>query len=309
MKFLPDAIVRKVASQRLLAAENSPTILFGAGVVGMVGSTILACRATLKLESVLDDIERDKGQAHIAKERVDNGNVPEGTTYDDSEFKRDLTIITVRGLAKVAKLYAPSVIVGGVSVVCLTKSHNILKDRNLALTAAYAAVDGAFKKYRERVVEKYGEEEDRDLYYSSQEVTIVDDETGEVVSTTRVGDDVEPGYARWYADWSSKNWDPTPEVNTIFLRQQQNWWNDKLRMRGHVFLNEVYESLGLSHTKAGAIVGWLWDSEEGDNFVDFGIFDHPTEPPINDFYNGREGSVLLDFNVDGPIYNKLREGL
>ena len=90
----------------------------------------------------------------------------------------------------------------------------------------------------------------------------------------------------------------------MFLRAQQQYANDKLIAQGHLFLNEVYDMLGLPRTKAGAIVGWVYDDNNavGDNFVDFGIYDVHRET-ARDFVNGYERSILLDFNVDGVIYD------
>ncbi len=306
MKFVPDAIARKVAQQQFFVSQNSPQILFGVGVAGMVGSTILACRATLKLEAVLDSIEQDKQKTEQVKAFVESGNGPEEVTYTENEYRKDLAIISARGVGRIAKLYAPSVLLGAASIGCLTKSHHILQDRNLALTAAYAVVDGAFNRYRERVVDRYGEEVDRDLRYDSEEIDVIDEETGKVITTTRAIDGPGSAYARFYDEVSSVNWSPDPDINLLFLRTVQNWCNDRLKSRGHIFLNEVYSELGLSHTKAGAIVGWRWYKGSGDDFVDFGIWDGSREV-VNDFFNGREGSILLDFNVDGVIYDKLND--
>lgn len=306
MKFIPNAVGRKIAQQGLLASEHSPKILFVAGVAGMVGSTVLACRATLQLESVLDEIESDREQAHSVKGVVDSDSYSGEATYTDTELRKDLTVITARGLGRVARLYAPSVLLGAASIVALTKSHNILRDRNLALTAAYAAVDGAFNRYRERVIDRYGEETDRELRYESEKVDFVDDETGKVISRDVAIDSPGSAYARWYDEHSSRNWGRDPEVNLLFLRQVQSYCNDRLRIRGHMFLNEVYSELGLSHTKAGSVVGWRWNKNSGDDYIDFGIWDGNNEV-ANEFFNGREGAILLDFNVDGIIYDKLEE--
>lgn len=306
MKLIPDAIARKVAQQGLLASENSPKLLFVGGVVGMIGSTVLACRATLQLEETLSDIEKDKNEAHRVKGLVDDESYTGTATYTDNEVRRDLTVITVRGVGNIAKLYAPSVLLGAASIFALSKSHNILKDRNLALTAAYAAVDGAFTRYRERVVERYGEEVDRDIRFESEEVDIVDEETGAIVSTTQATGAPGSAYARFYDEVSSNNWSVDPEINMLFLRNVQNYMNDKLKSRGHVFLNEVFTELGLSHTKAGSVVGWRWRKDSGDDFIDFGIWDGVQEA-VNDFFNGREGAILLDFNVDGVIYDLIEE--
>jgi Family of unknown function (DUF6353) len=309
MRFIPPAISRKVAERALLAEKHSPTILLGAGVVSMLGSTVLACRATLKLDDVLTAIEEDKQKAVTVKNQVATGDVPEGVTYTDSEFKRDNAIIIVRGVGSIVKLYGPSLILGGIGVACLTKSHKILQDRNMALTAAYVAVDRAFQSYRERVIDRYGEDTDRELRYDSEEVTVIEEETGKALDTVRVAPGEPSGYARWF-DEENPNWSPPPmdEYNWLWLRTQQNWANDMLRARGHLFLNEAYSMLGLSHTSAGSIVGWLYDrnNKRGDNYVDFGCWGKDDGQPL-DFFNGREGAILLDFNVDGPIWDLMDE--
>jgi hypothetical protein len=306
MKFVPDAIGRKLGEQQLLAAEHAPKILFVGGVVGMVGSTVLACRATLKLEEVLDQVERDKEKSEQAKEIVDEagGTTPEGHTYSDKEYKQDLRIITIRGVGRIAKLYTPAVLLGGASIFALTKSHTILQERNVALTAAYVAVDAAFQNYRERVIDRFGQEVDDELRYDSEEIEVVDEETGEITSKVVATDAPGSAYARFYDEDSSRNWSPDPDMNMLFLRNVQNYCNDQLRANGHIFLNEVYAQLGLSHTPAGALVGWRYNKDSGDDRVDFGIWDG-TKENARDFFNGREGAILLDFNVDGPIWDKI----
>ena len=306
MKLIPDAIGRSIAQKGLLASEHAPKVLFIGGVVGMVGSTVLACRATLKLESVLDEIEAEKQRAYDVKGLVDSPQYTGEQTYTDKELKKDLTTITTRGIGNIVKLYAPAVVLGGVSIAALTKSHNILQDRNVALTAAYVAIEGAYSRYRERVIDRYGPDVDREMRFDFEEIDIIDDETGKITATTRATGAPGSIYARWYDEQSSRNWSRDPDINLMFLRQQQTWLNDRLKARGHVFLNEVYDSLGLSHTREGAIVGWRWGKDSGDDYIDFGIWDG-THETVNDFFNGREGAILLDFNVDGPIFDRLDE--
>jgi hypothetical protein len=304
MKFVPDAIGRKLGEQQLLAAEHAPKILFVGGVVGMVGSTVLACRATLKLDEVLDQIEGDKAKAEQAKELVDSGALESEQTYTNEEYTKDLRIITIRGVGRIARLYTPAVLLGGASIFALTKSHTILQERNVALTAAYVAVDAAFQNYRERVIDRFGQEVDDELRYDSEEIEVVDEETGEITSKVVATGAPGSAYARFYDEDSSRNWSVDPDMNMLFLRNVQNYCNDQLRANGHIFLNEVYAQLGLSHTPAGAIVGWRWNKGSGDDKVDFGIWDNSREG-VKEFFNGREGAVLLDFNVDGPIWDKI----
>lgn len=294
MKFVPEVMSRAVASKGLLLQKTSPHLLFGAGVVGVVGSTVLACRATLKMSDVLEEAQ---GNLHTAKE-LDHPD------YSEKDRKRDISLIYFQSGVQVFKLYLPAIVVGGVSIAALTQSHRILSSRNAALTAAYTALDKGFSQYRARVVDKYGEEEDRNLRYGTREEQITDPETGKKQTVTRVATDCEPSvYARFFDPYST-SWSKEPEYNLIFLRCQQNYANDLLRARGHVFLNEVYDMLGIARSKAGAVVGWVLSKNgETDNYINFGIFDG--DDRARDFVNGREGAILLDFNVDGVIYDKI----
>lgn len=294
MNLVPVAVGRKVAHSMLLAKKNSPGVLFGAGVVGMVGSTVLACRATLKMDVVLDETAR----------KLDMAKSLDHPDYSDRDRQKDITIIYVQTGVKTIKLYGPAIIVGGLAIAALTRSHTILNRRNAALTAAYAALEKGFNEYRERVVEKYGEEQDRNFRYGTQQVEIVDPETQKKRIVNRVGPGDPSIYARFF-DNGSPSWSKEPEYNLIFLKCQQNYANDLLRARGHVFLNEVYDMLGIPRSKAGAVVGWILTPEgQTDNFINFGVFDDKSDA-ARDFVNGLEGAILLDFNVDGVIYDKI----
>ena len=293
MRFIPTAITKVIARQALITEANAPKLLFGAGVAGSVASTVLACRATLKLDAVLTTAKED---LYVAK------NI-EHNDYSESDRQHDTVIIYARSAARVARLYGPSVLVGSAAIACLAKSHNILQERNLALTAAYAAIDRAYSGYREQVIERYGEEEDRDLREKAATAELAAfDDSGQAVPK-RLDPNGHSVYARFF-DQMSPSWSKEAEYNLIFLRCQQNWANDLLKARGHIFLNEVYDNLGIQRSRAGAVVGWILH-EDHDNFVDFGIFDNTGE--ARDFVNGREGAILLDFNVDGVIFDKIRE--
>ena len=294
MSLVPAVIGQTIARNSLLAQKASPGVLFGVGIVGTVASTVLACRATLKMSEVLDE---SKDKLHTAKTLVHDD-------YSEADRRRDISLIYFQSGVKVVRLYGPAVIVGGLSIAALTSSHNILTRRNAALTAAYAALDKGFKEYRARVVAKYGEEEDRDFRYGTREITVEDEKTGKKTTVTRVAPGEPSIYARFF-DSSSASWSKEPEYNFIFLKAQQNYANDLLHARGHVFLNEVYDMLGLERSKAGAVVGWLLTKNGStDNFVNFGVFDDRSDK-ARDFVNGLEGSILLDFNVDGIIFDKL----
>lgn len=294
MNFIPAAISQGVARQSLTVAKHSPAILFGVGVAGMIGSTVLACRATLKLDETVESTKKELERVKKANSKTNGG------PYSEKERKHDTYVVYRQGIFKLVKLYGPSVLMGAAAVACLAKSHNILVQRNAALTAAYVAVDSAFKKYRSRVVDKYGVEEDLHFMHDSEPVDIIN-EKGNITHSTRVSSTEPSMYARFF-DQLCTEWSRDPEYNLVYLKHQQSFANHNLRMRGHVFLNEVYDALGMERTKEGSVVGWiLSDDGSTDNHIDFGLYED--NPRARDFINGREGSILLDFNVDGLIYD------
>lgn len=297
LRAVRNVVTSKVGRQILIAQKHSPVLLFGAGVVGVVTAAVLASRATLKLEETLDDIHKDLANAGVLNEK-------NPSLYPDNDYLRDKTIIYTRAVGRVVKLYAPAVAVGGLSIAALTGSHIILNRRNIALTAAYAAIEKGFRQYRDRVVKEFGEDKDREYRYGLVDKEIVEEtETGPVTRVVKGVPNKDGSiYARFF-DESSSSWNKIPSYNQLFLQCQQNYANDLLRSRGHLFLNEVYDMLGLERSKEGAVVGWVLDGN-GDDFVDFGVF-RGDEFMGQQFVNGAERSVLLDFNVDGVIYDKI----
>ena len=265
----------------------------------------MACKATTKVDAI---VEESKKSINMIHEGMDAGNICD-VEYTEEDGKKDLAIVYIQTGVKFAKLYGPSVLLGLTSIGCILASNNIIHKRNVALSAAYTAIDTSFKGYRSRVIERFGESMDRELRYNikTQEVkeTVVDEETGKkktVKSTVSVVDpNTYSDYARFFDEYCA-GWTKDAEYNLMFLRQQQNYANELLKSRGHLFLNEVYDMLGIDRTKAGNIVGWIYDEKHpfGDNFVDFGIYVLDNEK-ARDFVNGRERSILLDFNVDGDI--------
>lgn len=309
MKIIPPSVVNKFGRQILYVQKNSPQVMFAGGVAAGLASTVLACRATLKLSDKLESIEQLKARseglrdAHKLGEQGVISNAPE---YTDKEYAKDQMVLRVKTILTITKLYAPAAGLAMISLSLLTGSHVTLNRRNASLTAAYASVDQAFQKYRSRVSEQLGSEADRDFRYGTEVVKeSVEGPDGKkkTVSQSRVSGDQPSLYARFF-DEHCNDWKRNPEYNRAFLHCQQSYFNEMLRARGHVFLNEVYDALGMPRSQAGAVVGWVL-SKEGDNFVDFGVFDDLTNPQVRDFVNGREYSILLDFNVDGVIYDKI----
>ena len=286
--------------------KHSPEILVGAGVVGVVASAVMACKATTKLDDVLAETKDIVDKIHDVTEHPEK--IPEGKEYTVEDSKKDLTIVYTQAGVKLVKLYGPAVVLGTVSIAAIIGGHHILRKRNIALAAAYTAVDKGFKEYRGRVLERFGEEVDKELRYNIKakeiEKTVTDANGKETVvkETVDVADpNLTSDYARFFDDGCT-GWTKDPEFNLMFLKDQQRYANDLFKSKGHLFLNEVYDMLGIPRTQAGQVVGWIYDEKNpiGDNFIDFGIYDIADERKRS-FVNGYERTILLDFNVDGNI--------
>lgn len=288
--------------------KHSPEILVVAGVIGTIASAVMACKATTKVSEVLDNTKDIIDSIHNCQE-----NEAMADQYTPEDAKKDLAIVYVQTGVKLAKLYAPAVALGALSLGSILASNNILRKRNVALAAAYATVDKTFKEYRNRVVERFGEQVDKELRHNikAQKIDkmVTDEETGKekkVKETIQVAETPDNSdYAKFF-DSSCKAWEENAEYNMMYLKAQQQYANDKLKAQGYLFLNDVYDMLGIPRTKAGQIVGWFYDpknpNHKGDDYVDFGLYDLYKEK-TRDFVNGYEEVILLDFNVDGPIIN------
>ena len=304
-----NTITRKIHRIGFQLKNHSPEILVVAGVIGGVTSAVIACKATTKAGDIIEDT---KSQIDIIHKGIEDGNI-RGVEYTKEDGTKDLAIVYTQTAVKFIKLYGPAVVLGTVSIVSILAGHNITRKRNLALTAAYATIDNSFKQYRNRVIERFGEELDRELKYDVktkevEETVVNEDGTESTVKTTVnvIDPNTISDYSRIF-DECNPSWSKSPEHNLVFLKQQQNYANDLLKSRGHLFLNEVYDMLGFPRTQAGQIVGWVYDDVNpvGDNFVDFGIYNLDSER-ARAFVNGYERSILLDFNVDGNVWKLLK---
>lgn len=291
---IKNVVTSKVGRQLLTAQKHSPAIMFGAGVVGVVATAVLASKASMKVEELVLRDHRADMKAIKTLEHVD---------YSDEDRQRDTALRYVKTAGGLTKLYGPAVAVGALSIICLTGAHVTLTRRNAGLTAAYVALEKGFNKYRERVVEEFGEEKDREFRYGSVE-EVVEDERGEKTVIKRADMDADKSIYAKFWDENSTSWNQNPDYNMVFLKAQQQYATDRLRAKGHLFLNEVYDALGLDRTPAGAVTGWVLGND-GDNYVDFGIFNDDMAPEHLAFFTGRENGIWLDFNVDGLIYDKI----
>jgi hypothetical protein len=307
-----NAIVNKVSGTfskvGFQLKKHSPEILVTAGVIGAVGSAVLACRATLKVNDILDETKTSIDKIHVATEK---GVTEGGQSYNEQDSKKDLTLVYAQTGVKLAKLYGPSLILGGLSLTSILASHKIMRTRNAALAAAYATVDTAFKGYRGNVIERFGEKVDRELKYNIKteevEETVVNEKGKEkkVKKTVETVDSTRPIYSAYAVVFDETNpcWEKDAEYNKTFLILKQNYWNDVLHVKKRVFLNEILKDIGFEPTKAGQVVGWKLDGN-GDGYIDFGILD-PKNKQASMFVIGYERSIILDFNVDGNVWEDM----
>ena len=295
---------RLLSSTQYQVKKHSPEILMVAGIAGTIVGTVLACKATTKVSKIIEEKNKNVEDVHICLEEK-----PDEYTEEDS--KKDLTIIYAQTGVKLFKLYAPAIGVMALSFASIIAGHKVLKKRNVAIAAAYAAIDKGFKQYRKNVIEEFGEGVDQQMRFGLKSKEIKKkDKDGKTVKETEyyIDPDANPlnnisEYARFF-DASSENFAKDPEYNMMFLRRQQDYANEMLKARGHLFLNEVYDLLDIPRSKAGQVVGWVYDKNgntKGDNYVDFGLYRN--DQGTRRFVNGLEYNILLDFNVDGVIYD------
>lgn len=287
--------------------KHSPEILVVTGVIGTVASAVMACKATLKVNDIIDETKETVDKIHDCVEK--NLRTADGEEYTKEVANKDLAIVYAQTGWKLVKLYGPSIALGVFSIGCMVGSNQILRKRNIALGAAFKAVDTSFKEYRGRLIDRFGKELDRELRFGTKTKEVeerVIDENGNETTVTKTVEVIDPNathsiYSVVFCEGNT-GWTKNAELNKVFLLQQQNYANDKLRLNGVLTLNEVYEMLGVQKTAYGQIAGWVYteDSSVGDNFVDFGIFDLNSEKKC-DFINGFERSIILDFNCVGNV--------
>ncbi len=300
MLKLPANLSRTIHTVGFQAKKHAPEICTTLGIIGGVSATVLACKATRKIDVIFEEKKQ-------VKENIEICLADHEVQYTEEDAKKDMYITNVQTTVKLLKIYSPAIVLGTLSIASILFGQRILKKRNAALGAAYLAMENGFKNYRKNVVERFGEDVDKELKYGIKAKEIVEkNEKGKEVKKTvyEINGEVKEisPYARFFEE-SSTQWKKDSEYNLMFLRRQQDYANEVLKCKGYLFLNDVYSMLGIPKTKAGQVVGWKWNNN-GDNYVDFGIYD-VTDERKRAFVNGYERNILLDFNVDGNILGNL----
>jgi Family of unknown function (DUF6353) len=290
-------ITRAASIAALKIKQHSPTIFFVAGLAGVGTSVVLASKATLELEKT---ITPHINHLEDIADSLRDESTPATQAYTSERAIKDRMFVMGEVVFDLSKLYGPAFIAGAFGVACLVNSHNILQKRNAAITAAYVTLEKSYEKYRERVAKEIGEDKERELHYSVQKEIHAEfrDERG---GYTLLGE--RSTYSRWYNSQTTTEWKGNRHDNLRFIWLQQKFANDKLHRKGYLFLNDVYEMLGLPVCDYGQVVGWV-TNDVGDGYVDFGIFDHHSDE-VKLYLGGINEEILLDFNVDGLVADKL----
>lgn len=301
---------RILAKTKLGIKKHSPEILVVTGIGTGIVAAIIACKQTIKANDIIAEARNNLQNIEDVKELAANNEVE----YIEENEQEDRKIIGMQVAVGIVKTYALPVGLGILSITCILAGHHILKKRNVALAAAYSALSTDFMNYRKRVVDKYGKDVDFMLKNGLEKQIIanqvIDPETGKVKETkeevlTYEGDKLSQ-YARVFDEVGSTQWTPSADHNRAFLLMEQNYFNERIRTRGYIFLNEVYERLGFRPTKAGSVVGWVYQNADYEG-IDFGIFTAHTQKAA-EFLEGTEPSIILDFNVQGDILSLVTEG-
>lgn len=301
---IPENVTRTASRILLKVQKHSPEILIGAGIVSGVAATAFAVKATLHCEEILDQHNANMAQINKARYVADNDD---DITYTDADEKADKQTVYLKTGVEFAKLYLPTVILTGLSITCILSAHNILSKRNAAVVAAFAALSDKFDDYRDKVRQELGEEKDKQFMRAISVTEAVDEETGESLGNTTTQSLDIHGTDRFF-DEMSPYWDRTnPEMNVAFLRAAVRRANDKLAIQGHLFLNEVYDMLGIQHSTEGAVLGWIYDEAHRDTAVDFGIFNITDDPYdfVRDMPWSGETGIRLSFQDLDIIYDKI----
>lgn len=310
---IPEKAVKILSKAQGSLSKHSPEIWLGAGIVAIIGGTIWACQSSRKVDRVIEvhqeDMDALKNALNEAEEmRTEAAKANE--EFDDSDlmtvkqYKTECIKCTMTTVGDFFYLYGPSVllIAGGIGMII--NGHRILCQRNATLLAAYSTLETSFAEYRKRVSDRYGADVENDIYTGTTYTTETHTEVDENGKKKKVKENIAiPGasvspYATMFSHDTTTEWTNSPDYNRTFLLCQQNIANNQLHSRGHLFLNEVYDLLGIDHTSTGAVCGWILPehpTDEADEYIDFGIVDPRDET----------GDILLDFNCQGLIYDKI----
>ena len=276
---------------------HSPEILMAVGVAGTIAGTVVACKATMKLDDILEET-----QDNVAQIKEEKAEQPEKDT------KKELVVAYAKGGVDILKLYSPSLMILSTAVASMLTANNILRKRNFALMAAYTALDTSFKDYRGRVAKKYGDAIDEEIRLGLEKRKISEEITDENGKTKKVKKDVMVATAEdstliEFSEDTSTQWDSVMDYNRNVVMARQAYLNDLLEANGFVFMSDVKQLFDLPVDSSDYQIGWLYipSNEEGDNIIDL-----RWRESLKEYVNANgdvkyKPVIYMDPNYDGLI--------
>lgn len=294
----------------LFLKAHTPEILVGSGVVGFVVTVVQACKATTKAHDILETKE---------DALADNDAALKDEIISQKVYDENARIINRNARWMLIKAYTPMATGMAVSVILVLGGYRMINGRLVKTAAAYKILEDGFGRYRENVRDEFGEETDWRMLNSIRperlEAANAEREANREIEADKkrkrknyekrrtAHQEVYSKFFDQYSDRWRRSW--TPEQVWEYLRQKQREANDMLNIRKHIFLNEVYDLLGLDRTEEGAVVGWILTKSNPNSKVDFGLEDMPEEErrKFLSAERNEDIKIWLHFNPDGLIYN------
>lgn len=212
-----------------IIADNSPLILTAIGVTGTVTTAIFSGKASFKAGAILDN------EAYIRE--LHTPSEPPMTTKE----KVSLTW----------KLYIPAVTTGVLTISCIIAANRIGTRRAAAIAAAYSISEKAFVEYKEKVLEKVGQNKTKQIREElAQDRINANPVSSREVIITGNGD------VLCYDSITGRYF----ESNIETLRKAENDINRQIMNDMYVTLHEFYVAIGLPSTLYSTEVGWNTDT-------------------------------------------------
>jgi len=220
--------------------RSSPTLLTCFSVIGVVGTTVLAVKATPK---AVELIKNDSRRNH------------DGDPYAYTKLE---------AVQSCWRCYIPAALVGLSTITCII-GINVLNKRNQAsLASAYALLSESYQQYRKAAKTVYGDDADSKIKVQMAKDTYISADGYSVYSSDL---DSESEKILCYDLFSKRYFTSTMAA----VLNAQYHINRNLQLRGSVSINEFYEFLGIDKIENGDDIGWSIDElmEDGIMWLDF----------------------------------------
>lgn len=299
----------------LWAKKNSPELCIAGMIICGGAAIVAACKETLKADDILE--EHSEKMEKIHKTLEDHKDEPE--VYSEEDMQKDTCIQYAKTTGKLIKIYAPAAALFVASMAFGCASFGIMKKRNAEIAATAASTLSLFNDYRQRVVDKYGEDIDKELRYGIQktieeEETVTDENGKEKKVKEKFAVDLgKEDYTTRYFVKGNPNWSSNPSYREIFINGQINYMNDIINSRGFVSELEALDALGFDISvhkndsedrkqmlAACSGKGWVKGIDRATDIITFESVRIPDE-----FGNYQQAERVV-FHIDGDLTDLMK---